>query len=189
VCVDIIMMMKHAESHFNKLMMVVVVFAVLVLSTFSYSVVYSQQASTEALNATALPSSSPPKLHAVKIVSPIKGQQVAAGKELTVIGGSLDNATTNCQVSIIVNGIKPYQPATGTGHGGATDYSTWNFVLTSNYTSIKPGTNNKITARYICMDKPGIASFYSVNVTGVNVATSQKNQTGTVRNATVANNM
>jgi hypothetical protein len=180
------MMEKHEKSYY-KLMMILVVFAIIVLSIFSNNIVYSQQASPK--KTTALPSPSPPNLHAVRIVSPIKGQQVAAGKELTIIGSSLDNATTNCQVSIIMNGIKPYQPATGTGHGGATDYSTWNFVLTSNYASLKPGQNNKITAKYVCMDKPDVASFYSVNVTGVNVATSQKNQSGTVGNATLANNM
>jgi len=175
VCVEVIMKDKHTEFQFTKFMIIAFVIGIMVLSIISHSVVYSQQASPkEAPNTTALPSSSPPKLHAVRIVSPINGQQVALGKELTVIGSSLDNATTNCQVLVITNGIKPYQPATGTGHGGATDYSTWNFVLTSKYASLKPGTNNKITAKYICIDKPGVASFYSVNVTGVNVATSQK---------------
>ena len=140
------MMEKHEKSYF-KLMMIVVAFAIIVLSIFSNNIVYSQQASPkEARSMTALSSSSsssPPNLHAVRIISPIKGQQVAVGKDLTIIGSSLDNATTNCQVSIIMNSIKPYQPATGTGHGGATDYSTWNFVFTSNYASLKPGPNIK----------------------------------------------
>jgi hypothetical protein len=70
-------------------------------------------------------------------------------------------------VSVRVNWIKPYQPATAAGPGGATDYSKWNFVLTSKYTVIKEGPNNKITAKYTCRDNPCIRAFYSANVTGI----------------------
>ena len=118
------------------------------------------------------PPSSPspsPKLHAVKIISPTRGQQVPISKNLTVSGISTtigNPATSHCQVSVIVNNIKPYQQAKGTGPGGAADYSKWNFVLTSKYTTIKPGPANKITAKYLCSNNPK-ASFYSVNVTGV----------------------
>jgi hypothetical protein len=114
------------------------------------------------------------KLHAVKIISPTKGQQVPIGKDLTVSGitsTGASNATSHCQVSIIANGVKPYQQASGTGPGGQTDYSKWNFILTSNHSSIKPGPNNKITARYVCNSNPGALSFYSVNVTGGSPAT------------------
>jgi hypothetical protein len=122
-------------------------------------------------------SSTNPKTHTIRITSPNKGQQVPIGKDLSVSGISstigVGNTTTKtttpstCQAYVIVNGVKPYQPATGTGNGGATDYSTWNFVLTSKYTTIKPGPANKITAKYICSSNPTSASFYSVNVTGV----------------------
>src|SRR5437763_3296859 len=82
------------------------------------------------------------KLHTVKIISPIKGQQVPVGKDLLVSGistGAAGNAvTSHCQVSVIVNSIKPYQPVTGTGPGGAADYSKWSFVITSKYATIKP---------------------------------------------------
>jgi hypothetical protein len=118
---------------------------------------------------TALSSSIPAKLHAVKITSPAKGQQVIVGTNLTVSGISLNNPNSNCQVSVIVNGVKPYQPATATGIAGSNDYSKWNFLLISKYTTIKPGPNNRITAKYTCLDNPTIISFYSVNVTGVNV--------------------
>jgi hypothetical protein len=121
-------------------------------------------------NATLSPLS--PKLHAVRITSPTKGQQISIGKDLTITGISSANATSRCQVSIIINGVKPYQPATGTGPGGAADYSKWNFVLTSKYTTIKPGPANKITAKHTCEGNPGVASFYSVNVTGVTAATT-----------------
>ena len=126
------------------------------------------------INATKPPSPSslvPTKLHLVKITSPTKGQQVPIGKDLVIQGTSVTNATSSssavssssshCQVSVIVNGIKPYQATNSTGH------STWNYILTSKYTTLKQGPNNKITARYACMDNPSIRSFYNVNVTGV----------------------
>ncbi|HET7390951.1 MAG TPA: hypothetical protein VFJ51_09025 [Nitrososphaeraceae archaeon] len=117
--------------------------------------------------------SSPPspaaKLHAVKITSPTRGQQVLISKNLTVSGVSTTSgnpATSHCQVSVIVNNIKPYQQAKGTGTRGAADFSKWNFVLTSKYTTIKQGPSNKITAKNVCSNDPK-ASYYSVNVTGV----------------------
>jgi hypothetical protein len=75
---------------------------------------------------------------AVKIMSPIKGQQIPVGKDLTISGTSIDNATSNCQVSMSINHVRPYQPANAAGMAGkgANDYSKWNFVLTSNYTTI-----------------------------------------------------
>ena len=108
-----------------------------------------------------------PLLHAVRITSPTKGQQVPIGKDLMIAGISLSNATSHCQVSVIVNSVKPYQNATASGPGGASDYSKWNFLLTSKYTEIKQGPNNKITAKQSCAINPGKASFYSVFVTGV----------------------
>lgn len=119
------------------------------------------------------PSSLTSKLHAVKITSPTKGQQVPTGKDLTVSGATAvaaGNPTSHCQVSIIVNGIKPYQPATGAGAGGVADYSKWNYLLSSKYTTIKQGPNNKITAKYVCSSNPSAVSFYSVNVTGVGIS-------------------
>jgi len=143
------------------------------------NVTYAQQVTT---NIQQVPSSSSssstsiPKLHTVKITSPAKGQQVPIGKDLVVsgiTGDTTDSTTTSdCQVSVIANSVKPYQPATATGPGGAADYSKWNFVLTSKYTTIKPGPANKITAKYVCSNNPSVPSFYSVNVTGGAVTTS-----------------
>jgi hypothetical protein len=116
------------------------------------------------------PSSLSSKMHAVKITSPTKGQQVPVGKDLTIAGTSLANASSNCQVSIIVNHLKPYQSTTATGPKGIKDYSKWNFVLTSKYAAITPGPNNKITAKYSCTNNPSIVSYNSVNVTGISSA-------------------
>ncbi|HZC21595.1 MAG TPA: hypothetical protein VE223_08120 [Nitrososphaeraceae archaeon] len=184
-------MNKYAKPQFNKVKLALISLAfgmmMIIFFTITNNIVYTQKGPLEkSSNTTALssPSSSHPKLHAVKITSPTKGQQVPTGKDLIIIGTSSDNATSFCQVLVIVNGVKPYQPATGTGHGGATDYSKWNYVLTSKYTTIKPGPNNKITAKYVCMDKPSVSSFYSVNLTGINVATSPDQSTKVNNNVT-----
>jgi hypothetical protein len=116
---------------------------------------------------------SPHKLHTsykpriVTITFPAKGQQVPVGQAITIQGISAANASSHCQVYVIVNSVKPYQPATATGPGGPTDYSKWNYVLTSKYTTIKQGPNNKITAKYTCKDNHSLKSFYSVNLKGV----------------------
>jgi hypothetical protein len=106
------------------------------------------------------------KLHLVKITFPTKDQRIPVHSNLTVTGVSIVNKTSNdCQVAVILNGIKPYQKAVPTGHGGANDYSTWNYRLTPMYTVIKQG-QNKITAKLSC-DKSNIISHNSINITGV----------------------
>lgn len=110
--------------------------------------------------AAALPNSAE-----VKITSPSKGQQVQPGGIL-VSGTSSANATTDCTVSVVINGIRPYQRAVPTGHGGANDYSNWTFTATQGYTVIKQG-QNKMTAKMSCPQNLNFTKFYSVNVTGV----------------------
>lgn len=101
----------------------------------------------------------------INITSPERGKTIPNNTNLTVSGKSTDNpATDDCQVAVIVNNVRPYQPATANGSTGApSDYSRWYFVLGSNYTSIKDGVN-EITARLTC---PPTTKWYSVNVTGV----------------------
>jgi len=83
-----------------------------------------------------------PNLHLVKITSPIKGQTVPVGKDLRISGTSTANATTsNCSVSVIVNGIGRYHDASPNGTSSHNDYSKWNFTLTPSYTAIKQGQN------------------------------------------------
>jgi hypothetical protein len=110
----------------------------------------------------------------VEIVSPSKGEQVLVGKALLISGtsaGNFNSTSINCQVSVNVNGIKPYQRVSATGPTESGDYSKWNFTLSPKYTSIKQGQNN-ITAKYSCANSP--SSFYnSVNVTGVTTASAK----------------
>jgi len=101
----------------------------------------------------------------VKITSPAKGQQVPVGN-IMISGKSSSNATNHCSVSVIINGIKPYQQATSTGNKGPNDYSNWTFSATPKYSTIKEGIN-KITAKYSCPQNINLTKFYSVNVTGV----------------------
>ena len=140
---------------------------------------------------TQSPSSSTASPKAVKIISPTKGQQIPVGKDLTISGTSIDNATSNCQVSMSINHVRPYQPANAAGMAGkgANDYSKWNFVLTSNYTTIKPGPDNRITAKYTCTDNPAMLSptYSSVNVTGVMDAASTTTSTAATTTTPTAN--
>jgi hypothetical protein len=114
-------------------------------------------------------------IHAVRITSPLKGEKVPVGQSLLISGISgppPSNSTnarisnSNCHISIIANGLKPYQNATAAGPKGSKDYSKWDFTLTSKYTAIREGSN-KLTAKYSCGNTPSPVSFYSVNVTGV----------------------
>jgi len=104
--------------------------------------------------------------HGVRITSPVRDQQVPAGAVLTISGISKDNATSDCNVGVNVNHVRPYQNASATGPGGLNDYSNWTFSLTPKYTVIKVGVN-EITAKFYCNPNPTLASFYSMNVTGI----------------------
>ena len=112
----------------------------------------------------------------VKILSPAKDEQVPAGQGLVVSGISTDNTTSDCKVSVIVNAVKPYQQTVANGTGGIDDYSTWNFIITPAYTSIKEGPDNKITSKLECT--PNLTKWYSVNVTGISTTTNA-NRAGT----------
>jgi hypothetical protein len=65
----------------------------------------------------------------VKITNPAKGQQVAIGKNLTLSGTASYNATSNCGVFIIVDGVRPYQETTPIGQTGGNDYSKWKLFI------------------------------------------------------------
>ncbi|HET6716171.1 MAG TPA: hypothetical protein VFG90_03510, partial [Nitrososphaeraceae archaeon] len=89
---------------------------------------------------------------AIKIDSPLGNQQVPVG-ELTISGTSTDNSTSQCQVYVDWNNLKPYQLATPTGSNGSSDFSTWNFTYTSKYHLIQTGLND-LTSKITCLVPP-----------------------------------
>jgi hypothetical protein len=105
----------------------------------------------------------------VKITNPAKGQQVAIGKNLTLLGTSSYNTTSNCGVFVIVDGVRPYQKTIPTGQAGGNDYSKWKYTFTPAYAgTIREGIN-RITAKLLCQANPAnLTKFYSINVTGTN---------------------
>ena len=158
------------DSEKGKLVLVCT-FGILLFALWSNVAAYAQnRTAPAAVNGTIPSSSSTQHISKVKITSLTRGQQVPIGKDLTISGTSIDNATAKCEVSVIVNNVKPYQPAistVGPGRtGGAADYSKWKFDITSKYTTIKPG-QNKITSRFECEDNSASKGFSSVNVTGI----------------------
>jgi hypothetical protein len=126
----------------------------LLICAISSNSIYAQQVlpGTTVVPSKAPNTAVPPKIHAVKITSPAKGQQVPIGNNLVVSGTSLDNATSNCQVYVNLNHIKPNQPALASGPRGANDYSQWTVTLPPSYAFLNAG-DNKITAKYSCQTK------------------------------------
>ena len=115
-----------------------------------------------------------PDFVGIKITSHATGQQVPVG-QLTISGTSTDNATTDCQVSVDLNDIKPMQNATATGPGGISDYSTWRFTYSEAYQIIKEGVN-ELTSKLTCINNPpNMTKYYSVNVTGISATQSGGN--------------
>lgn len=116
-------------------------------------------------------------LPGVNITSPQRDQQIPVNiSELNISGKSTDKpATDDCQVSVIVNDVKPYQPAGANGTTGENnDYSKWSFILSPNYTSINEGVN-EVTAKLSCLpnvagNTNNITKWYSINVTGIAIA-------------------
>jgi hypothetical protein len=147
-----------------------ILLVVLIWASPSYTLLFSAYHSISAQIAS--PSSPSANPIGVKITSPAPGKQVPIDSVLAVTGTSTDTFSTNCQASVIVNNIKPYKPAIPTG---INDYSAWDFLLNSSYTSIKEGPNNKITAKLEC--PPNLTKWYSVNVTGISSATANTNNT------------
>jgi hypothetical protein len=112
-------------------------------------------------------SSSSPDPISIKIVNPDNDQTTNVKDELEISGESRYAPSQDCQVSVIVNDVKPYQRATPTGTGMENVYSSWNYTVNSDYTNIREG-DNRVTARLICSDGQGgdLRKWYSVNVVG-----------------------
>jgi hypothetical protein len=180
IIMRMIILLLNLKSHLPKLLYFCVgaVILILLTSTLVTNELLAQispntQHSAVTNNSTVQQQQHQPiqKVHAVKITSPAKAQQVAAGKTLMVSGTSVDSTTSDCNVSVIVNGVKPYRLASANGDAGHKDYSKWNFTLTPAYTIIKQG-QNKITAKFSCTNDPNLISHSSVNVTGVGTSLS-----------------
>ena len=117
----------------------------------------------------AVPFAPTTHLPAVKITSPQKSQQIRAGSNILVSGISSPPpgvSHTGCTVSVLLNGVKPYQKTVANGPGGINDYSVWHYNITPKYALIKHG-QNKITAKVSCIASPSnLTKFTSVNITG-----------------------
>jgi hypothetical protein len=149
------------QSKFAKCTLFVLIFAI---TTFVFvkevtpNIIYGK-------NKTLSNTTHKTKLPSVRITSPVRGQDVPVGKTLVVSGISASRSS-NCAVSVTVNGIKPYQNATAIGPKGQKDYSRWTFLILPKYTTIKEGVN-KIASKISCDNKPSLVSYYTLNVTGL----------------------
>jgi hypothetical protein len=118
----------------------------------------------------AVPLSPTTHLPAVRINSPHKGQQIPIGSNILVSGISSPPpgvSHTGCTVSVLLNGVKPYQKTVATGPGGTNDYSIWHYNIIPKYALIKHG-QNKITAKISCVASPSnLTKFTSVNMTRI----------------------
>ena len=121
----------------------------------------------------------------IKIISPIRGQQIPANtNSLKINGISNHSDLLHCNVYVIVNGIKPYHKAlSGAANNNSSDYSTWVYYLVPSYTSIKIGTN-KVTSKLACESNNStaangasmLAKFYSINFTGISSSPAYTNE-------------
>ena len=75
-------------------------FGILIFTLWSNVGAYAQNRTAAAVNGTSTSSSQQP-MSKVKITSPTRGQQLSVGKDLSIYGISMDNATSNCQVSLL----------------------------------------------------------------------------------------
>jgi hypothetical protein len=123
----------------------------------------------------------------VKITDPSRGQKVIIGKNLTLSGTSFYNATSNCGVFIIVDGVRPYQKSVPIGQAGGNDYSKWKYTFSPTYAATIREGLNRITAKLLCQAYPAnLTKFYSINVTGMNGIVPKQYSAITRSNTTAA---
>ena len=160
-------------------MSLVLVLGVSLLCSFlAYSVLYAHAQQTQLPQKPTI---------GVKITSPIAGQEVPVG-ELNITGTSTDNSTSDCQVYVDWNNLKPFQNTTATGSRGEDDYSNWTFTYTKDYHLIAEGVN-ELTSKIICHDNPtDLTKWNSINVTGVVTAKNQAQQSVIADNITSSGN-
>ena len=149
----------------------------LILTIVSTIWISSQVSTVHATPSTVTP-------FVVKITYPHKGQQVGIGHNVTLLGTSSYNATSKCQVSIIVHNTRPYQNTTPIGQG-TENYSQWKYTLTSTYTALREGIN-RVTAKLTCNSNPVFTKFHSINLTGINQPIISQQQIATKSNSTAS---
>ena len=104
------------------------------------------------------------KLPSVKIIFPTPGENVSVNDTFIFRGVSSDNSSSDCQVSIILNDIRPYQPVVPIKDN---DYSSWTFDLGTYSTAVKDGYN-KATAKISCLGPLANATKWnSINFTKI----------------------
>ncbi|HEY7108097.1 MAG TPA: hypothetical protein VH415_01595 [Nitrososphaeraceae archaeon] len=120
------------------------------------------------------------KVPKIKILSPQDGQKVTITDDnLVVFGTSSDDRLKDCKVSVLLNGIRPYQNTLATGKYGANDYSTWKYKLEPNYTVLKEGPN-KLTAKVACHNIPyDLNKWTSIALTGSKEEVHRNTTSGT----------
>ena len=105
----------------------------------------------------------------IKILSPYSSQKIPIANNnnnLVVSGTSSYDRSKDCRVSVLLNGVKPYQKTIATGNNGASDYSTWKYKLDPSYTVITEGSN-KLTAKITCLDNPtSLSKWTSIDLIG-----------------------
>ena len=106
----------------------------------------------------------------IKILSPYRSQKIPVANNnnnnLVVSGTSSYDRSKDCSVSVLLNGVKPYQKTIATGNNGASDYSTWKYKLDPSYTVIREGSN-KLTAKITCLDNPtSLSKWTSIDLIG-----------------------
>ena len=107
-----------------------------------------------------------PTSHGVKIHTPRLGDKVSiAVNNFTITGRSVDNQSSDCQVFVIVNDVKPYQKASAIGLNGGDDFSQWKYALFPDYAKLKIGTN-KITAKIDCKNPMDMLRYDTINIMG-----------------------
>jgi hypothetical protein len=87
----------------------------------------------------------------INITSPVPGQQIPSGSEVTIWGTSMDDYYSNCMVYAKRNDL-PFQNVTAAGLTGSGDYSVWKFTYTDKYGLITPGNTNNLTAKISCIE-------------------------------------
>ena len=107
-----------------------------------------------------------PTSHGVKIHTPRLGDKVSiAVNNFTITGRSVDNQSSDCQVFVIVNDVKPYQKVSAIGLNGGDDFSQWKYALFPDYAKLKIGTN-KITAKIHCKNPMDMLRYDTINIMG-----------------------